>query len=224
MPMKNAPYSSLLRGATAPPATDREAAAWSERLSTRASERLVRVIGASMAVFLIWAVVFQLDQVTRATGKIAPAGGAQVVQHLEGGIVKDIFVKEGDRVRRGDVLVRLTNQFSAADLSNSRTEVAAMRIQLLRLEAESKASPTLLLDPELVALAPAIASSETDLFASRSAQLRRELSVIDAQIQTVRAESRSLEARLASLRAEERVTLIQLRLMERALVSDAIGA
>ncbi|MFZ4603745.1 MAG: HlyD family type I secretion periplasmic adaptor subunit [Caulobacterales bacterium] len=214
--------ANALRPMPAP--TDGEAAAWSARLSTRASEQLVRTLAVATFSFLVWASLFKLDQVTHAVGRVAPAGGPQVVQHLEGGILTDILAKEGDRVKRGAVLVRLSNQFSAADLTNSKTEVAAMKIQLLRLEAESAGATAFEIDPALAALAPGIASSEADLFQSRTSQLRQDLSVIDAQIQTVRAEIRSLDARLASLRSEERVTIDQLRLMERALAADAIGA
>ena len=209
--------TNALRPMPAP--TDGEAAAWSARLSTRASEQLVRTLAVATFTFLVWASLFKLDQVTHAVGRVAPAGGPQVVQHLEGGILTDILAKEGDRVKRGAVLVRLSNQFSAADLTNSKTEVAAMKIQLLRLEAESAGATAFEIDPALAALAPGIASSEADLFQSRTSQLRQDLSVIDAQIQTVRAEIRSLDARLASLRSEERVTIDQLRLMERALAA-----
>lgn len=202
---------------------DAEALGWSERLSTRATERLVKILAITTLLFLVWAALFKLDQVTRATGRVAPAAGAQVVQHLEGGIVTEIMAKEGDRVRRGAVLLRLSNQFSAADLSNSRTEVAALKIQLARLTAET-AGQEFTVDPMLAQAAPAIAASEADLFRSRALQLRQDMTVVDAQIQTVRAEMRSLEARLASLRSEERVTMDQLRLLERALAADAIGA
>lgn len=204
-------------------ALEAEALAWSERMSTRASARLVKTLAVATLVFLVWAALFKLDQVTRAIGRVAPAAGAQVVQHLEGGIVTQILAKEGDRVRRGDVLLRLSNQFSSADLSNSRTEVAALKIQLARLTAETAGEP-FVIDPELAATAPAIAASETDLYRSRALQLRQDMTVVDAQLQTVRAETRSLEARLASLRSEERVTMDQLRLLERALAADAIGA
>lgn len=202
---------------------DADAVGWSERLSTRASERLVKTLAVAMVVFLVWAAVFKVDQVTRATGRVAPAAGAQVVQHLEGGIVTELMAKEGDRVRRGAVLLRLSNQFSTADLSNSRTEVAALQIQLARLTAETAGEP-FVVDAALAKAAPTIAASEMDLYRSRVLQLRQDMTVVDAQIQTVRAEARSLEARLASLRSEERVTMDQLRLLERALAADAIGA
>lgn len=202
---------------------DADAVGWSERLSTRASERLVKTLAVAMVVFLVWAAVFKVDQVTRAMGRVAPAAGAQVVQHLEGGIVTELMAKEGDRVRRGAALLRLSNQFSTADLSNSRTEVAALQIQLSRLTAETAGQP-FVVDPALAKAAPAIAASEMDLYRSRVLQLRQDMTVVDAQIQTVRAEARSLEARLASLRSEERVTMDQLRLLERALAADAIGA
>jgi len=209
--------------AAPPPPSDAAASSWSERLTVRSSARLLRTIGFATAAFLAWATFFQLDQVTRATGRVAPSEGAQVIQHLEGGIVSDIRVREGERVRRGDVLVRLSNQFSSADLSNAQTEVAAMKITLSRLEAEISGTVSFAVDPGLAAIAPAIAATESELFASRQAELRQDVSVADAQVQNVQAELASLDARLASLRAEERGLAEQLRMMDRALAADAIG-
>lgn len=197
---------------------------WSERLPTNPSQRLLWTLATAILIFVAWASLFSLDQVTHATGRVAPGAGNQVIQHLEGGIVTEILVKEGDRVKRGDVLMRLSNEFSAADLSNSKTEVAAMKITLSRLEAESRGAMQFSVDPALAAQAPAIAAAELDLFSSRVNQLRQDMNVIDTQYRTSRLEQASLEARLASLRSEEKVVMEQLRMMERALAAEAISA
>jgi adhesin transport system membrane fusion protein len=198
--------------------------AWSERLRLDPSRKLLGAVFWTTAIFLAWASLFKLDQVTRAHGRVAPGAGTQTIQHLEGGIVTELLVKEGERVRREQPLMRLANQFTAADFSNARTEVAALQITLARLEAETTGTGGFGVDPKLAALAPEIAAAETDLFQSRMGQLRQDLSVVEAQVQSAGLEASSLEARLESLRSEEKVTIEQLRLMERALAVDAISA
>ncbi len=198
--------------------------AWSERLRLDPSRKLLGAVFWTTIIFLAWAALFKLDQVTRAHGRVAPSAGTQTIQHLEGGIVTELLVKEGERVRREQPLMRLANQFTAADFSNARTEVAALQITLARLEAETTGDGGFAVDPKLAALAPEIAAAETDLFQSRVGQLRQDLSVVEAQVHSAGLEASSLEARLESLRSEEKVTIEQLRLMERALAVDAISA
>ena len=65
------------------------------------------VIGAGFFLFLGWSGITQVNEVARTKGEILPSGYAQVVQHLEGGIISEILVEEGNLVEEGDVLVRM---------------------------------------------------------------------------------------------------------------------
>jgi membrane fusion protein, adhesin transport system len=194
---------------------------WSARLRTEPQARLLRTLWIVAIVFVAWAALFKVDSVTRAAGRVIPSMQNQVVQHLEGGIVSEILVHEGDRVKAGDIIMRISNEFTTADASNARTDVVSMQITLARLEAETSGAAVFTIDPALALQAPHIARSEEGLFNARRNQLREELAVIESQARGHRSEIASIEARLLSLRTEEQTQRERLQLLEGALAANA---
>lgn len=196
---------------------------WSARISTEGSARMLKLLGALVVIFLAWAVLFQVDKVTRGGGRVLPSVQNQVVQHLEGGIVAKLLVQEGERVRKGQVLMHVTNQFTSAEFENARTDVTAKRIALARMDAEAAGARSFSVPEELRRAAPDIAASEEALFTSRVNQRGQESGIIGEQASARRAELASLNARLANLRSEERLMLVQLDKLERAYEAEAIS-
>lgn len=198
-------------------------APWSARERTDGHGRLLKLLGLFTIVFLVWATFFSVDKVTRGAGRILPSVQNQVVQHLEGGIVKEILVREGQRVRKGQVLMRVENAYTGAEYQNARTDVVAKKITLARMDAEVSGAPDFVVPDELARQAPEIAASEVSLFRSRRAQRGQETGIIDEQSRAHRAEIGSLNARLSNLRTEERLMLDQLGKLERAYSEEAIS-
>lgn len=95
----------------------------------------MRIVSLSIVGFVIWAAVAQLDEVTSASGEVVPNGYVQLVQHLEGGIVADIPVKEGDLVSAGQVLVRVKASGAVERLSEFTERQMVLRLQAERLRA-----------------------------------------------------------------------------------------
>src|SRR5690606_22166028 len=89
-----------------------------------------------IAVALVWAHFAILDEVKRGNGRVVPSRQIQVVQSLEGGLVSDILVREGEIVREGQPLMRIDDTNFAAQLGEVRERRAAMTARVLRLEAE----------------------------------------------------------------------------------------
>ena len=110
-------------------------APWSARIRTERPTNILTLTGAVLAIFLVWAALFSVDKVTRGPGRVLPSVQNQVVQHLEGGIVKRILVEEGQRVKKGQILLQLSNEFTAADAQNAQTDVVAKKIALARMDA-----------------------------------------------------------------------------------------
>jgi adhesin transport system membrane fusion protein len=194
---------------------------WSTRLRTAPAERLLRILTIATLGFFLWAALFSVERVTKASGRVIPSTQNQIVQHLEGGIVSELLVREGQQVRRGDLLMKISNEFTTADVNNARTDVAAMQITLSRLEAEARSDATFKVDPELAKQSPAIALSEEALFTARRNQLQQDLSVIASQSSMHRSELASIEARLRSLRSEEQILQQRVNLLEGAFAADA---
>lgn len=88
--------------------------------------------------FVAWASVGTLDIVSMAQGEVIPSTQVKSVQHLEGGIVLEIMVREGERVKQGQPLVTLEPTSSGADVGELQVRLSSLRIEIARLEAEAE--------------------------------------------------------------------------------------
>ena len=91
----------------------------------------------AILAFLIWANFAYIDEIARGDGEVIPSGENQMIQNLEGGIVEEILVKEGDAVDKGQVLLKIDNQKSISSYSSNEIKAEALQAKILRLEAES---------------------------------------------------------------------------------------
>ncbi|MBL0932758.1 MAG: biotin/lipoyl-binding protein, partial [Alphaproteobacteria bacterium] len=82
-----------------------------------------------------WASVTEVAQVARAPGEVVPAGNVIAVQHLEGGIVRRVDVREGDLVEAGQILVEIDRTGALAELDQMKARESSLRLQAERLRA-----------------------------------------------------------------------------------------
>lgn len=92
-------------------------------------------------LFIIWASFAQIDEISRGNGKVVPSGQNQILQNLEGGIISEILVKEGDFVKQGQILIRINNEKSESTMASSTLKALALQAQNLRLQAELQQIP-----------------------------------------------------------------------------------
>jgi HlyD family secretion protein/adhesin transport system membrane fusion protein len=90
---------------------------------------------------IAWASLTEIRELTSAPGQILPIGQINNVQHLEGGIVSEILVREGIMVREGDPIVRLSPLQASADSDQIKTRSASLKMTMARLEAQSMGRP-----------------------------------------------------------------------------------
>lgn len=131
--------------------------------------------------FLTWAWGTELDEVTRGEGQVVASTQNKIVQHLDGGIVEQIAVKEGDIVKKGQLLLRVVNTGGEAKLAEKKTEIWALRIRAARLLAEADGKEKLTIPKGLQKLAPGIVRREIDLFNSRLRNNRATLAALKQQ-------------------------------------------
>lgn len=151
---------------------------------------------------VVWASVSQVDTIVTAQGKLITLRPNIVVQPLETSVIREIHVKPGDRVNRGDVLATLDPTFSQADLDQLRNRVAAFDASIDRLRAEVDGA-------DYVAREPA----NGDQALQRAMFLQRR-SAYDAQMQNYDAQIASAQANLRTAQNEEPVLLQRLDTME----------
>lgn len=134
---------------------------------------------AAMVVsFGIWSAICEIDIVSMAMGEVIPSTQVKTIQHLEGGIVREIKVIEGGRVKAGQELVVLEPTASTADVGELGERLVSLRFDLARLRALLQGDTTLTLDPELVHDRPDLAEGARQRF---QADLEKHLSDIKRQ-------------------------------------------
>lgn len=171
------------------------------------------LIAVTMASIVIWASLAQVDRVVRVEGRVIPAGRAQSIQHLEGGIVAAINVQEGAVVHKGEVLLDIDDISVEASLAESKSRLVGQRIRAARLEAEAKGLDNVVVPDDLKANSD-IVETELGLFRARRQKLDEERHIFDEQIRQHNAEIQEVQARRVRLTGElntakERSKLIQ---------------
>lgn len=154
-------------------------------------------VAAFFVIFVIWAHFAVLDEVTRGEARVIPSRKIQVVQNLEGGILSELLVTDGQIVHQGDVLLRLTNTGAQADYQDSRSQALNLKAMIARLDAESADKP--LVFPPDVAATPQLAESERQLYESQMSQFKSAIGELTDQLTQRQQEIAELHAREQSL-------------------------
>jgi HlyD family type I secretion membrane fusion protein len=147
----------------------------------------------------------------------------QIVQHLEGGIIADILVKEGQRVEAGQVLMRIDNSFSRAEHQQNAVDLSARRLMRLRLEAEAEGARDFTPPADLAALIPQIAMQERQLFRARLDGLNAQLSVVDDQHRQKELELAEMRTRWTSTQRERELVLQRVQSLRRLQKMGAVS-
>lgn len=192
---------------------------------------------------ILWATLTWIDDVTRAPGKVVPAGDVQQVQASEEGMIRQVFVEEGAEVAAGDPLVELDALVQTSQLDRETQRALALQARIDRLRAEIEGRE-IVFSPELDQKAPELVTSERALHLGRAADLAAQIAVLDRQRQQrlqeqevarveqrtaersldIATEERDLLAPLVERGIEPRTTLLTLRQREEDLLGRISGA
>lgn len=153
------------------------------------------IVAALLLIFLIWAALTKLDEVTRGMGQVIPSQRVQMIQNLEGGILEEILVQENQIVNKGDVLVRIDNSMAASQFRDVSGKAREYQASVARLQAEGEGRSFNL--PEGVD--PEIASDQTAIYRARQQQIHSELGVLQSQHHQKQQEIAEMQSRLSQL-------------------------
>ncbi len=179
------------------------------------SHVLLFTVVAFFGTFLVWAAWAELDEVTRGEGKVIPSRQIQVVQNLEGGILAELFVREGQVVEEGQILLRIDNIRAESDYREKRARYLSLMAALARLQAEIE-DAKLVFPPEVLAEAREVAEKEAMLFASRQENLEKEVAILRSQALQREHELKELETKLGQYERSLELAREELRLAEPA--------
>jgi adhesin transport system membrane fusion protein len=182
--------------ATAHPASGWEAeSSWAMLEQEPVRARAVTYVSASVVLALLaWAALAPIDEVTRGQARVVPTMQLQVAQSVDGGVVAELLVKEGDEVEAGQLLLRVDATRFKSSMLESRAAVRALEVKRLRLEALTRGEP-FRPTPELVREVPDIVSQEQRLYESRQQELRAQLGVVQNQLAQRHQELNEVRAR-----------------------------
>ncbi|WP_417719407.1 HlyD family efflux transporter periplasmic adaptor subunit [Salipiger sp.] len=147
----------------------------------------------SVWVFILWAAYAWVDEIVRAEGEIISSSRPQIIQNLEGGILSELLVREGDEVLRGDVLARLHGTQFRSSVDDLQDQITALEIRRLRLEAELAGDAAFEVPAALAARSPDIVTSERALLAAGQADYLSRASGAKRVLEQARQEMALLE-------------------------------
>lgn len=126
---------------------------------------------------LLWVLIYQIEVVSVGFGEVTPSGQIKKIQHLEGGIISEVFVSEGQKVRAGQSLLKLEGISESADMKELDAYIAALNLDISRLEAESAGAQVMKVALPLDQRYPSLVKEARALFQSRR---DRYLGLVDA--------------------------------------------
>lgn len=178
-----------------------------------ASKTLLYIVLLFFIAAFIWASLATVDEVTRGQGRVIPSSQVQIIQNLEGGILKEILVKEGEMVEKGQILLRIDDTGFAASYGEVKAKYYTLMGQIARLTAEAEDS-SLEFPPELMAEAPNVAAREQDLYNARKAELQSQLEILRNQAGQRNQELAELAGKIKQAKASLKLIQEQFELTE----------
>ncbi len=165
------------------------------------SSLVIWIVCIGLAIFLTWAWLFNLEEVSTGTGKVIPSSKEQTIQSLEGGILTKLNVQEGDIVQKGEILAQLDQTRFASNVGESKSLLTSAQATAARLRAEVNGTP--LAFPAEVLKEPKLVKEETALYYSRRENLEQSLAGYQQALQLVQQELMMTEPLVAKGAASE---------------------
>ena len=158
------------------------------------ARQLLRLAAGALLLLLIWAAFASIDEVTRGEARVVPTSQLQIVQSVDGGVVTELLVKEGQTVEAGQMLLKIDPTRFVSNMLESRSSQLAMQAKVLRLQALTRGTS---FNPpaELTREVPDVVAQETRLYESRRAEINAQISIAQNQLSQRQQELNEVRAR-----------------------------
>jgi adhesin transport system membrane fusion protein len=173
---------------------------------------LLNAILITIGILVVWSAFSYVDEVTHAEGRIIPSSRMQIVQNMEGGIVRSINVKQGDVVEKDDVVLQMESVQYSSELDSKKQQVMSLMAKQARLQAEVN-DQSLQFTKEFSAMASQYVQTEMSEFDSRRRRLNADVNLLESQLNSGQQEleivkkmtERGLEPQIELVRTQARV-------------------
>jgi adhesin transport system membrane fusion protein len=203
---------------------EQEADAVMSRSTTHRAQKIVRTAVVVVLLLILWASFAEVEEVTRGDGKVIPSRQLQVVQSLDGGVVSEILVQEGQVVEAGQLLLKIDETRATSGVRESAATGFALRARQARLRALADGTP---FQPPSVRAGneeeKRIVEGERVLYETRVSELRTLLAINDQQLQQRQQELSEMRARKASAERQLDLGLQELARTRPLLATGAVS-
>jgi len=183
----------------------------------------VLIVALFLSSFFAWAHFSEISQHVRGQGRIIPSGKTRIIQHLEGGIIADILVKEGDTVVAGQPLFVIDNLGLNTERNEAQIKLHQLESRLIRLAAEKAKEDTLSFPDDLKKQYPEILKSEVELFEARRQEFKNKIQGLKDQIDQKRLKLENLQNTRRNLGAELSVAVKQRDLNKKLFSAGSVS-
>ena len=164
--------------------------------------------------FITWSFLSEVDEVVRGTGKVVPSGQTKILQNLEGGIISNIAVKEGDTVSKGQVIYTLSNEFFKADLKSKEIDLLAFKASLIRLKASIDEKQEVIFPKELLDNIPDIIANEKRIFNEDLKNRDTKISIAQDQLKQKQYKLKEAQTKFDNLSLELNLAQANMKILE----------
>jgi adhesin transport system membrane fusion protein len=183
---------------------------------------ILRTIAAVLIVLLLWAAFAAVDEVTRGTGKVIPSRQLQIIQAVDGGVVSEILVKEGQVVEAGQLLLKIDPTRFVSSLRENRAEYIALVAKAARLRSIAEGRG-LAMPAEVEREFPQTAMQERSLFEARRMELDAQVGIARQQLAQRNQELVEVKARRDQAAQSYDLTLQELNATKPLVGSGAVS-
>ena len=186
------------------------------RRGRHSSRLLLYGLSLSCFVLIMWAAFANLEETVVGIGQVVTSQRVQRIQNLEGGIVREILVSEGDQVEKGVLLLRIDNEQAGSVHRDALTKNLELDVTLARLEAELGAAEPLY-QPDVMEKAPEMVARHNALLEARRNKTATERGTLETQLDLKKLEIQELEARKKSLTESLTIAAEQLAMAKKLM-------
>lgn len=188
---------------------------------SRTSNLMLLSTGALVVILIGWMAFSNIDEMTHGDGQVVPSSEIQIVQSLEGGVLKELNVNEGDIVKKGQVLAKISDVVSASEERGASAQKESLLLKKTRLEAEANGT-SFVLPEDLAKKVPEIAQNEEQLYQSRQRELMNGKAILTDRINRAQAQLSEVAAKISRLSESKKLTQQELTITEKMVAQKAV--
>ncbi len=182
---------------------------------------LLLAIIAFILFAIVWAAVTQVEELTRGNGQVTPSQDIQIVQSLEGGILQEILVKEGDMVKKDQILLRISDILFSSEERGTQAKLLGLEAKTSRLLAESQ-SEDFIISKEIEEKIPDIVANERALYQSRQKELMGAYAIQDENIKKAQADLAEVSEEINRLTQSRKLLNDELTITKEMVIQRAV--